>query len=182
MCTSTSMPSSGGLWRRIAVVTTAFSLLLFLILLLHTGKKININGFQMKRLISSAINDVLPSPHWKLLAPSVEPTRFWDDTNKCSESDLSVGQIPSAPLPSGIPTYTVEIVNVCSSGCDIAHIHLRCGWFSSAFPVDPSLFRRIRFDDCVVNAGRILGNGESFTFQYANTYSYPLSISSMSCL
>ncbi|XP_056684722.1 TPD1 protein homolog 1 [Spinacia oleracea] len=187
MCTTTtSTPSSGGLQRRIALVTAVFSVLL-LLLLLHadiSAVKYKIQGFHMRKLISSAINDVLPSSHRKLLSPKSidKPTRIWDDTNRCSEVDLEINQAPGAPLPSGIPTYSVEIVNVCASGCAISQIHLRCGWFSSAFPIDPMIFKRIRFNDCVINAGRTLHSGQSFTFQYANIYSYPLSISSMSCL
>ncbi|KAJ8449550.1 hypothetical protein Cgig2_005572 [Carnegiea gigantea] len=110
------------------------------------------------------------------------PTRFWGDTQKCTESDILVNQGPGAPLPSGIPTYTVEITNACVSGCDIAQIHMRCGWFSSARLIDPQIFKRLQFNDCLVNGGRPLLNGQSLTFQYANTYSYPLAVSSMSCL
>ncbi|KMT10948.1 hypothetical protein BVRB_5g112840 [Beta vulgaris subsp. vulgaris] len=171
-------------WRRIAVVTALFSVLLFITVLPHSVMRLNLNDFQVKRLISSTINDVLPSPHRKLLSPKNvdKPNRFWGDTNKCSESDILVNQGPGAPLPSGIPTYTVEILNACVSGCDISQIHLHCGWFSSAHLVDPLIFKRIHFNDCLVNAGRALLNGQSITFQYANTYSYPLYVSSMSCL
>ncbi|XP_056688139.1 TPD1 protein homolog 1-like [Spinacia oleracea] len=109
-------------------------------------------------------------------------TRIWDDTNKFSKVDLIINQAPGAPLPSGIPTYSVGIVNVCASGCAISQIHLCYGWFSSAFPIGPMIFKRIRFNDCVINAGRTLHSGQSFKFQYANICSYPLSISSMSCL
>ncbi|KAL9255808.1 TPD1 protein homolog 1-like protein [Drosera capensis] len=111
----------------------------------------------------------------------VEPTRIWGDIQRCSDGDLVVTQGPTSPLPSGIPTYTVEINNACVTGCDISHIHLRCGWFSSARLVNPHIFKRLRFNDCLVNNGQPLGNGQTITFQYANTFSYPLSISSMHC-
>ncbi|KAL8154132.1 hypothetical protein V2J09_011892 [Rumex salicifolius] len=110
------------------------------------------------------------------------PTRIGGDIKMCSESDLVVNQGPSDPLPSGIPTYTVEIINACATGCDITRIHFNCGWFSSARLIDPSLFKRVGYDDCVVNEGKSLLNGQIISFQYANTFSYPLSVSKMKCL
>lgn len=118
-------------------------------------------------------------PHRKLLA-MVETNRIWGE--KCTKSDIVVNQGPTAPLPSGIPTYTVEINNVCANGCGIAGIHLNCGWFSSVKLINPRIFKRLRYDDCLVNDGKALGNGESLSFQYANTFSYPLSVSSVVCV
>lgn len=110
----------------------------------------------------------------------VEPERIWGD-NKCGKSDIVINQGPTAPLPSGIPTYTVEIMNMCVSGCDISSIHLSCGWFSSARLINPKVFKRLRFNDCLVNDGRPLINGGTISFQYANTFLYPLSVSSVAC-
>ncbi|XP_076925668.1 protein TAPETUM DETERMINANT 1-like [Bidens hawaiensis] len=112
-------------------------------------------------------------------AKAVVPDRFWGDT--CSESDIVVNQGLTDPLPNGIPTYTVEIMNVCSTGCDISGIHLSCGWFSSARLINPRLFKRIAYDDCLVNDGKPLLNGHTVSFQYANTYSYQLSVASVIC-
>ncbi|XP_027339363.1 protein TAPETUM DETERMINANT 1-like [Abrus precatorius] len=128
-------------------------------------------------------NNTLPSPHRKLLRRAtemVEPNRIWGD--KCSKSDIVINQGPTAPLPSGIPTYTVEIMNMCVSGCDISGIHLRCGWFSSARLINPKVFKRLRYNDCLVNDGRPLINGGTISFQYANTFLYPLSVSSVVCV
>lgn len=110
----------------------------------------------------------------------MEPNRIWGE--KCSKSDIVINQGPTAPLPSGIPTYTVEIMNMCVSGCDISKIHLRCGWFSSARLINPKLFKRLRYNDCLVNDGRPLINGATISFQYANTFLYPLSVSSVVCV
>ncbi|KAL0425253.1 UNVERIFIED_CONTAM: TPD1 protein1 [Sesamum radiatum] len=109
----------------------------------------------------------------------VEPNRIWSE--KCSKSDIVISQGATEALPNGIPTYTVEIMNVCISGCDISAIHLTCGWFSSARLVNPRVFKRLRFDDCLVNEGKPLVNGRTLSFQYANTFRYPLSVSSLSC-
>lgn len=110
----------------------------------------------------------------------MEPDRIWGE--KCTKSDIVINQGSTAPLPSGIPTYTVEIMNMCVSGCDISAIHLRCGWFSSARLINPKLFKRLRYNDCLVNDGRPLVNGGTVSFQYANTYLYPLSVSSVVCV
>nr|GEZ13866.1 protein TAPETUM DETERMINANT 1-like [Tanacetum cinerariifolium] len=93
----------------------------------------------------------------------LQPNRIWGNT--CSTSDIVIIQGPSTPLPSGIPTYVVEIMNVCTTGCNISGIHLSCGWFSSARLINPRLFKRLRYDDCVVNEGKPLVNGRTISFQ-----------------
>lgn len=100
---------------------------------------------------------------------------------ECSKDDIELYQGATTPLPNGIPTYTVQILNVCLSACSISDIHVGCGWFSSARLINPRVFRRIGFDDCLVNDGAALGPGSSLSFQYANTYEYPLYVSSVSC-
>ncbi|PWA43462.1 hypothetical protein CTI12_AA536870 [Artemisia annua] len=144
-----------------------------------TGTRFVANGTGF----DSAVNNGLRL-HRKLLlqrrATQVEqPNRIWGD--RCSNSDIVINQGPTDPLPSGIPTYTVEIMNVCTTGCDISGIHLSCGWFSSARLINPRLFRRIRYDDCLVNNGKPLVNGHTISFQYANTFRYPLTVSSVIC-
>ncbi|XP_072950256.1 TPD1 protein homolog 1-like [Typha angustifolia] len=119
--------------------------------------------------------------HRKLLqeGPAAETDRVGDE---CSKDDIVVYQGATTPLPNGIPTYTVEVLNECVRGCSIAHIHLSCGWFSSARLINPRIFRRLRYDDCLVNDGRPIPNGSSLSFQYANSFKYPLSVSSATCL
>ncbi|KAJ4850131.1 hypothetical protein Tsubulata_000605 [Turnera subulata] len=128
-------------------------------------------------------NYTVSGPHRKLLVkPSLErrePDRMWGE--KCTRADIVINQGPTAPLPNGIPTYTVEIMNVCVTGCDISRIHLNCGWFSSARLINPRVFKRVRYNDCLVNDGRPLVNGGTLSFEYANTYLYPLSVSSVVC-
>ncbi|KAJ6294306.1 hypothetical protein OIU76_022398 [Salix suchowensis] len=103
-------------------------------------------------------NYIVPAPHRKLLVRSKateEPNRIGE---KCTGADIVVSQGPTAPLSSGIPTYTVQIMNMCSTGCDISGIHLNCGWFSSARLIDPKIFKRLRYNDCLVNDGKASGN------------------------
>ncbi|XP_022872209.1 TPD1 protein homolog 1-like [Olea europaea var. sylvestris] len=96
-------------------------------------------------------------------------------------SDIVISQGQTQPLPNGIPTYTVEIMNVCVAACNISRIHVSCGWFSSARLINPHVFKRLHFNDCLVNDGKPLEYGYTISFQYANTYSYPLSVSSIAC-
>ncbi|XAR67872.1 hypothetical protein NMG60_11002805 [Bertholletia excelsa] len=141
----------------------------------HVGSR------ELSTVASERSNGDLSAPHRKLLrrAEEVEPNRIWGE--RCSKADVLISQGPTEPLPSGIPTYTVEIMNVCVTGCDISGIHLSCGWFSSARLINPRIFKRLRFDDCLVNDGKPLLNGRSISFQYANTFLYPLSVSSVVC-
>ncbi|XP_009386836.2 TPD1 protein homolog 1-like [Musa acuminata AAA Group] len=99
----------------------------------------------------------------------------------CSKDDIVVHQEATPPLPSGIPTYTVQVLNTCPSGCAVAGIHLSCGWYGSARLVDPRIFRRLSYNDCLVNDGASLPAGDSISFQYANSFRYPLSVSSVTC-
>lgn len=123
----------------------------------------------------------------KLILFCKKKNKIIDDGDKnrmgksCSKDDIVIFQGSSTPLPSGIPSYTVQILNSCVSGCSIADIHLSCGWFSSARLVNPLVFRRVRYDDCIVNNGDALGPGQTLSFQYANTFPYPLYVSSVSC-
>ncbi|XP_055827513.1 protein TAPETUM DETERMINANT 1 [Solanum dulcamara] len=175
--------SSQSLKRRIRIGLTyavfAFFLLLIIRSELFTGRLIGPNF--MAEPNSAVTENTNVGPHRKLLNQEneVETNRIWGD--KCSKSDIVINQGPTAPLPSGIPTYTVEIMNVCVSGCDISGIHLSCGWFSSARLINPRIFKRLHFDDCLVNDGKPLINGHTISFQYANTFRYPLSVSSVVC-
>ncbi|KAI8018363.1 hypothetical protein LOK49_LG04G02308 [Camellia lanceoleosa] len=177
-----SMERNPSLRRRIALVTATFAVGILMIIAFHTDQRFD---NRLEELLSTVAyegsNSTLSTPHRKLLrrATEVEPNRIWGD--KCSKSDIVINQGPTAPLPSGIPTYTVEIMNVCVTGCDISGIHVSCGWFSSARLINPHIFKRLRYDDCLVNDGKPLLNGRAISFQYANTFHYPLSVSSVIC-
>ncbi|KAG9446536.1 hypothetical protein H6P81_012664 [Aristolochia fimbriata] len=117
----------------------------------------------------------------KLLEHGGKKTRLEKIGEQCSVDDIQVYQGPTSPLPSGIPTYRVEILNDCGTGCAIGGIHMRCGWFSSARMINPKVFKRLSYDDCLVNDGEALLNGRSLSFQYANTFAYPLTVTSVTC-
>ena len=63
--------------------------------------------------------------------------------------------------------------------CSASEIHVHCGWFASAPLVNPAIFRRVAFDDCLVNGGRPLPFGHILRFHYANSFMYPLRLKSV---
>ncbi|CAI9754678.1 unnamed protein product [Fraxinus pennsylvanica] len=143
---------------------------------------------EKKSINSTAKKNTFSATHRKLLIIGREgeekeklanPNRIWSDN--CSILDIVISQGATEPLPNGIPTYTVEIMNACIAGCNISRIHVNCGWFSSARLINPRVFKRLQFDDCLVNDGKPLVYGHTISFQYANTFRYPISVSSIAC-
>jgi hypothetical protein len=94
----------------------------------------------------------------------------------CTKFDISIFQGPGSPLPNGIPTYSVQIFNLCTVGCPLSNVHVACGWFASAKFVNPKVFRRLKFNDCLVNDGNPIPNGDSISFQYANSFEYQMRV------
>ncbi|CAJ1937547.1 unnamed protein product [Sphenostylis stenocarpa] len=99
---------------------------------------------------------------------------------KCSRLSIQISQSPTTELPNGIPQYRVEIENTCTD-CAISQIHINCGMFSSARLINPKIFKRLRYNDCLVNDGKTLRSGAVVSFTYATTFAYPLSVSSVLC-
>ncbi|GAU28293.1 hypothetical protein TSUD_256210 [Trifolium subterraneum] len=81
----------------------------------------------------------------------------------------------------GIPVHTVLIANTCVNGCVISNIHVACGKFSSVLLIDPTKFKRLEYNDCLVNGGRPLANGAVISFKYVNSFRYDLSVSKVVC-
>ncbi|KAL6548194.1 hypothetical protein OROGR_008615 [Orobanche gracilis] len=96
----------------------------------------------------------------------------------CTKWDISISQ-SEYPTP-GIPQFIVQIVNTCRvSSCAPSDIHLHCGWFASERIVNRRTFRRLSFDDCLVNGGYPLKSSQStIRFIYANSFMYPLKLKS----
>ncbi|KAJ9154603.1 hypothetical protein P3X46_027923 [Hevea brasiliensis] len=97
---------------------------------------------------------------------------FISITDTCTGRDISISQ--GRGSSSGIPQFIVEIANTCVSGCAPSNIHLHCSWFASATLVNPTNFKRLSYDDCLVNGGNPLNNGQIIRFTYSNTFMYPL--------
>ncbi|CAM6051591.1 unnamed protein product [Sphagnum compactum] len=96
----------------------------------------------------------------------------------CTNKDISIFQGQDGS--SGIPQYIVQIVNTCLSNCAPSDIHVYCGWFASALLVNPNIFSRVAFNDCLVNGGRPLRPGDIIRFEYANSFMYPIRFKSAS--
>ncbi|KAK3188666.1 hypothetical protein Dsin_028227 [Dipteronia sinensis] len=94
----------------------------------------------------------------------------------CTNRDISISQ--SRDSTSGIPQYIVQIVNTCVSGCAPSQIHLHCAWFASARIVNPRTFKRLSYDDCLVNGGKPLKTSQIIRFTYSNSFMYPITFKS----
>ncbi|KAJ6318152.1 hypothetical protein OIU76_013655 [Salix suchowensis] len=94
----------------------------------------------------------------------------------CTNRDISISQ--SRDTTSGIPQYIVQIVNTCVFGCAPSSIHLHCGWFASARMVNPRTFKRLSYDDCLVNGGKVLKSSQIVRFTYSNSFMYALQFKS----
>ncbi|KAK2651271.1 hypothetical protein Ddye_018760 [Dipteronia dyeriana] len=87
-----------------------------------------------------------------------------------SKDDVRITQGTAPPQPSGIPTYMVEITNMCrTTGCAIEDIKLYCAGFTSANLINPLIFRHLptpNHDYCIVNNGNPLNAGAVLSFHY----------------
>ncbi|WCJ36308.1 tapetum determinant 1 [Euphorbia peplus] len=141
------------------------------------------NGEDGCTAIFNKRNIMLAAGHRKLLTHSLleieQPNRVWGEM--CTSGDILINQGRTESLASGVPAFRVEIMNACVTGCNISRIHLNCGKFSSVQPVNPTIFKRLDYNDCLVNDGKPLHTGGALSFEYANTFPYPLSVSSIVC-
>ncbi|OIT38629.1 tpd1 protein -like 1, partial [Nicotiana attenuata] len=108
--------------------------------------------------------------------PGDEHNNSQYDVELCRKDNIQVTQGQTGTA-NGIPVYSVTIINTCNSGSCL-NIHLSCGWFSSTRLINPAIFRRLGYNDCLVNNGKPLKPGQLLNFQYSNTFSYPLAVSS----
>jgi hypothetical protein len=137
------------------------------------------------RLCRSASSSPPPLQHQirKLLNASVaSPSAKRVDVHGCSEPEelVDVSQSSDASLHTGMPVYTVEISNSCLD-CAVCDVHLSCGDFANTELVDPATFRRLDFDDCLVKDGGPILPGDMISFEYANSFLYPMKVVSADC-
>lgn len=134
---------------------------------IHPCKKKNLG---LNFWIDSCMIYILPQPC--ILITFV----FLFSWGTCTNRDISISQ--SRDSTSGIPQYIVQIVNTCVSGCAPSDIHLHCGWFASARIINPRTFKRLSYDDCLVNGGKPLKTSQAIRFTYSNSFMYPLAFKS----
>ncbi|CAL8991130.1 unnamed protein product, partial [Prunus brigantina] len=94
----------------------------------------------------------------------------------CKARDISISQ--GKISETGIPKYSVQIANACAFDCAASDIHVHCGQFASTEVMNPAEFRRLSFDDCLVNNGQPLKPHQLISFTYSNTFMYPLAFKS----
>ncbi|CAJ1963182.1 unnamed protein product [Sphenostylis stenocarpa] len=134
---------------------------------MHSGPSTQIlHSFQEDRNGSIAVS---------VKAEHATSRKFWLH-GSCTSKDISISQ--STTSTSGIPQFIVQIVNTCVSGCAPRDIHLHCGWFASARIVNPRLFKRISYDDCLINGGNPLASSQIIRIAYSNSFMYPLAFKS----
>ncbi|CAK9209921.1 unnamed protein product [Sphagnum jensenii] len=95
----------------------------------------------------------------------------------CTKLDINLVQGQEGTT-GGIPTFGVEITNVCTGGCPISDVHVACGDFASAMLVNPAMFRRLSLNDCLVNNGNPISDGDMIRFEYDNSFMYPMHVQS----
>ncbi|XP_039156220.1 ABC transporter D family member 1-like [Eucalyptus grandis] len=100
-------------------------------------------------------------------------------SERCLKTDITINQVLLGRKPSGIPIFLVEVMNECSSACTIANVCFHCGKFSSDNRIRPKIFKRLDYDDCLVNNGTALTPGQVLSFKYSTTCMYPLSVSNL---
>lgn len=94
---------------------------------------------------------------------------------------VAVSQGSAGSLSNGTPSYSVTITNTCL-GCTVRDVHVSCGEFAAPTElVDPSDFRRLSYDDCLVKNGGPMGPGDTISFEYSNSFIYKMDVATVSC-
>ncbi|KAJ6689807.1 hypothetical protein OIU85_006146 [Salix viminalis] len=152
-------------------------LLCLMMILIITGCSFGIKtGGSDKFLESSDGNNNRSKTLTTIRQQSYSSHRKLSALGTCTNRDISISQ--SRDTTSGIPQYIVQIVNTCVFGCAPSNIHLHCGWFASARMVNPRTFKRLSYDDCLVNGGKVLKTSQIVRFTYSNSFMYALQFKS----
>ncbi|KAK3227265.1 hypothetical protein Dsin_007127 [Dipteronia sinensis] len=149
---------------------------LMVLMLSHIGLQHDKISLAFKPSVSVE-NNTFPVPRRQLLN---------SEKKKCSKGDIRITQATLPPQRSGIPTYLVEITNLCRTGCAIRNIKIYCAGFSSTNLINPLIFRHLpapNHDYCIVNNGDPLKAGAIVQFRYFNTFMFKaFSVSSVTCV
>ncbi|KAJ7550617.1 hypothetical protein O6H91_07G109500 [Diphasiastrum complanatum] len=157
----------------------AFMCFILLAPIIRTAARFNAAGYRELEALPLKYVDIEESYVTDLKLPnqrkggSSYTIRF---TDPCTSKDISISQ--SREDTSGMPQYIVQIVNTCLSDCAPSDIHVFCGWFASAPLVNPNIFRRVAYNDCLVNGGKPLKQGDIVRFEYSNSFMYSLNFRS----
>ncbi|KAL6905348.1 hypothetical protein ACP4OV_002949 [Aristida adscensionis] len=124
----------------------------------------------------SFYGDDRPAPPHRSEAASGDPA----SSSAAAAKHRTASQSGDGYLPDGVPEYSVTIANGCL-GCTVHNVHVACGEFASTELVDPSDFRRLAVGDCLVRDGGPMAPGDVVTFQYSNSFQYPMHVASVAC-
>ncbi|KAG6473752.1 hypothetical protein ZIOFF_067669 [Zingiber officinale] len=92
--------------------------------------------------------------------------------SKCTLSDLSVTQT-AVGVTLSATEYQVSISNGCN--CPQSHVVFQCAGFNSILPVDQNFFKPTGGDQCLVNNGEPIYDGDTINFNYASLFQVALS-------
>ncbi|KAL2480956.1 Transcription factor [Abeliophyllum distichum] len=101
--------------------------------------------------------------------------------NRCNPSTIRIYQWPSGFAGRNVPKFTVQIINEAWYVGGVFDVQISCPSFASTTLINPTIFRRISIDTCLLKNGRKIIPGEVITFDYSNILPYPLSVLDMKC-
>ncbi|KDO40340.1 hypothetical protein CISIN_1g044461mg, partial [Citrus sinensis] len=100
----------------------------------------------------------------------------------CSVGDIQISQ-SQLPGRGGLPTFIVEVRNICPTRCDIAEIHLNCAGFSHENVIDPKILMHSKNSNiCIINNNQPLKFRAAVLFEYSTNFMYKFSVASVECV
>lgn len=103
-------------------------------------------------------------------------------TGNCSVGDIQISQ-SQLPGRGGLPTFIVEVRNICPTRCDIAEIHLNCAGFSHENVIDPKILMHSKNSNiCIINNNQPLKFRAAVLFEYSTNFMYKFSVASVECV
>ncbi|CAN1172968.1 TPD1 protein homolog 1 [Linum perenne] len=100
--------------------------------------------------------------------------------SSCDQNSLTIGTTRSGKMIGGETEWNVEVINNCE--CPISQLVLSCKGFGTVEKLDPSKFKQIAGDKCLVNDGNPIAPKASVKFSYAwdpPLYLFPLTLVGM---
>lgn len=156
------------------------------------GKELTDKPVATSDLLHLGGNSMIQRPYRKLLGlnhPSSLVTKTSEFSSKirddeinqnlnfggCTYSQVVVTQKGSY-LADGTPMFQVSVINNCLT-CAMQNVHIACGDFASAVAVDPAIFKKLDYNDCILNNGYPIAPMTLLYFEYASSFSYPMQVS-----
>lgn len=103
----------------------------------------------------------------KLLPPfniAISSYEYEPIDKTCSPRDVRKYQWASGFTSLHVPKYTVQIINEAWHVKGVFGVRISCGEFASKALINPMIFRRISFCNCLLKDGRIMNRGDRSSF------------------